>query len=75
MNEITSRTQYKPDSSVLTQRTDDGIILLNLNTNSFYSLNRTARAFWELFCSGNLVTEIEQQLLSEFDIGRRGVAE
>jgi hypothetical protein len=68
MNENTSRPQYKPDPSVLTQHIDDGIILLSLNTNRFYTLNRTASRFWELLCAGNQVTAIEQQILSEFDI-------
>ena len=68
MNEKSSRQQYKPDANVLTQRIDDGTILLNLNTNSFYKLNRTASRFWELLCAGNRVTAIEQQILSEFDI-------
>ena len=60
--------QYKPDPSVLTQRMDDGIILLNLTTNRFYSLNPTASRFWELLCAGKRVPAIEQQILSEFDI-------
>jgi hypothetical protein len=68
MNENTTRQQYKPDANVLTQRVDDGTILLNLKTNSFYKLNRTASRFWELLCAGNRVTAIEQQILSEFDI-------
>jgi hypothetical protein len=68
MNETISGQQYKPDPSVLTQRIDDGIILLNLNTNSFYKLNRTGSRFWELLCAGNAVPAIEQQILSEFDI-------
>jgi hypothetical protein len=60
--------EYKPDANVLTQRIDDGIILLNLNTNSFYKLNRTGSRFWELLCAGNRVPAIEQQILAEFDI-------
>ena len=68
MNDTISRHQYKPDANVLTQRIDDGTILLNLHTNSFYKLNQTASRFWELMCAGQRVTAIEQQILSEFDI-------
>jgi hypothetical protein len=50
------------------QQMDDEIVLVNLNTNHFYSLNRTATRFWELLCDGNQVATIEEKLLSEFDI-------
>jgi len=60
--------QLRPSPDVLSQRYDDSVVLLNLNTDRFFHLNRTGARFWELLGAQSNVTEIHEAMSREFDI-------
>ena len=60
--------QLRPSPDVLSQRYDDSVVLLNLNTDRFFHLNRTGARFWELLGEQSNVTEIHEAMTREFDI-------
>jgi hypothetical protein len=53
---------------VVGQRVSDLMVLVHMETNRIYELNRTASRFWELLSEGNDVAGIQQRLLQEFDV-------
>jgi hypothetical protein len=57
-----------PDPNVLAKRIDDEIVLVNLETNRVYELNRTAASLWDALAAGPTRAELEQQLGREFDV-------
>lgn len=65
---VTGRLQ--PASDVVARRLDDELVLVNLQTNRIYTLNRTGARFWELLADGNDRDAIEAQLRTEFDVDR-----
>ena len=62
-----ARFRLSPD--VVAQRLGDGIILVNIQTDRMFELNRTASRFWELLISGRSPSEARQQILEEFSVG------
>lgn len=69
-----SQPWVQPSRDVVARRLDDEIVLVHLQTNGIYSLNRTGARFWELLAEGNDRQTIEQRLLDEFDIDLAHVA-
>jgi len=59
-----------PSPDVVSRRLGDEIVLVNLKTNRIFSLSPTGARFWELLSEGRSRTEIELQLLQEFDVSR-----
>ncbi len=43
-------------------------MLLHLESNRFFELNRTAARLWELLASGCNRAQLEQQMLQEFEV-------
>jgi hypothetical protein len=52
----------------MTQKIGDRIVLVHLQTNQIYELNRTGARFWELLTSGLDGTRIRQTMLREFAV-------
>lgn len=46
----------------------DESVLVHLATNRIYALNPTAARFWSLLSSGRKRSEIEGELLQEFEV-------
>jgi Coenzyme PQQ synthesis protein D (PqqD) len=63
-----SSLRLRPNLEVLSQRYDDSVILLNLGTDRFFHLNRTAARFWELLSEGHNAAQILETMSGEFDI-------
>jgi hypothetical protein len=61
-----ARIEVSPD--VIAQRLGDETILVHLDTNLMYDLNRTASRLWELAQPSATRSEIETQLLAEFAV-------
>ena len=61
-----ARIEVSPD--VIAQRLGDQTILVHLDTNLMFDLNRTASRLWELAQPGRTRAEIEAQLLVEFEV-------
>jgi hypothetical protein len=49
------------------KKMDDLIIVVNLDTGAYYSLNRTASEIWENLASGKTIEEITAHLADTFD--------
>lgn len=58
-------------SDVVTQRMGDDMVLVNLKTNRIFDLNVTGARLWELMSEGYSVSNIQDQLLSEFEVDKQ----
>lgn len=56
-----------PDE-VLSERFDDGVVVVRSDTGAFFELNVVAARIWELICAGDEVRDIEATLVSEFEV-------
>ena len=63
-----------PDPNVLAKRVDDEIVLVHLETNRIYELNRTAAFLWDALAAGSTQAELEERLALEFDVERDELA-
>jgi len=61
-------SRVHPDPSALAKRVDDEIVLVHLETNRIYELNRTAAFLWDALAAGSTQAELEQRLALEFDV-------
>jgi hypothetical protein len=61
-------TRYAPNPEVIAQHVKHQLLLLDMRTNRFYELNRTASRFWDHLAAGKARTQIEEQLLREFEV-------
>lgn len=60
--------RVRPDPNVLAKRVDDEVVLVHLETNRIYELNRTGAFLWDALAAGSSKAELEQQLALEFDV-------
>ncbi len=63
-----SRVRVKPGPNILSRRLGGDLVLLNLDTNRFFELNRTGARFWELLAGGAELGAIEDALAAEFEV-------
>jgi hypothetical protein len=63
-----SRIRLKASPNVLSRKMGEDLVLLNLNTNRFFELNRTGARFWELLVDGAELDSIENALAAEFEV-------
>ena len=56
------------DPNVLAKRIDDEIVLVNLETNRIYELNRTAASLWDALAASPTQAELEEHLGQEFEV-------
>ena len=64
----------RPDPNVLAKRVGDEIVLVHLETNRVFELNRTAAFLWDALGSGSTRDELEERLAVEFDVERDELA-
>jgi hypothetical protein len=60
--------RLEPSQDVVGQRLGDEVVLVSLQTNRIFELNRTGARFWELLQSESDRGRIETQLLEEFAV-------
>ena len=60
--------RYRANPDIIANRVADLIVLVHLQNDKIFSLNRTASRFWELLSAGQGLVEIRQQLKEEFDV-------
>ena len=61
-------SRVRPDHDVLAKRVADEIVLVHLETNRIYELNRTAAFLWDALAAGSTQAELEERLALEFDV-------
>jgi hypothetical protein len=54
---------------------DEEVVLLNLDSGHYYSLNESGRRIWELLDGKNTIPDIVNIICNEFDIGQKEAAE
>jgi Coenzyme PQQ synthesis protein D (PqqD) len=57
-------------SDVVTQRMGEDMVLVHLKTNRIYDLNMTAARLWELMSTGEILSNIQDRMLMEFDVDK-----
>lgn len=66
---FTLQTQLQPNPAVLvTTLSTQEMVLLNLQTNVYYSLNETGTHIWQSLAQGLQLDEICQQLVASYTI-------
>jgi hypothetical protein len=60
--------RLEPSQDVVGQRLGDEVVLVSLQTNRIFELNRTGARFWELLQSESDRSRIEQRLMEEFEV-------
>lgn len=64
---------HEADPEVMAQPLGETLVLLNLRTDRFYELNRTAARVWELLSSGMETEAVADRMMSEFEVSREQV--
>ena len=59
---------YQPREDVISRKLEDEIVLIDLRTESIYSLNETGAKFWELINEGKRINQINAELRKEYNI-------
>jgi hypothetical protein len=59
---------------VLAKRVGDEIVLVHLETNRIFELNRTGAFLWEALAAGSTRVELEERLAEEYDVDRDELA-
>jgi hypothetical protein len=65
---------FRPDPDVVAQRLGDEIVLVHMNTDTIFVLNRTGARLWELLCDQLDQVAIQRRLVSEFNVDEAQVA-
>ena len=60
--------QMRPSSNVLTRELGEEIVLMDLGSEKYFSLNETGTVVWSLMADGADLDFIAQQLSVRFDI-------
>src|SRR5437879_3166159 len=68
METTSTHAGYRPHPDVIVQRLGEEIMLLHLESNRFYELNRTGARLWELLAAGCDGAQIQQQMQQEFEV-------
>lgn len=66
---ITLDEKVRPHSEVVDTKLDEGeVVLLHLESKTYYSLNLTGERVWQGLKQGLSLREISQRLQEEFDV-------
>ncbi len=68
MAAVQRQVTFRPNPDVVAQRVGADVVLVHLQTNRIYELNRTGARLWELIQAGHDREQIQQLLLREFDV-------
>lgn len=63
----------EPDNKVLWRMVNEGAIILDLNRDFNYALNKVGTRIWTLFIEGKDVSEIIDKIVSEYKVGKEEV--
>jgi coenzyme PQQ synthesis protein D (PqqD) len=69
------RGTLRPHPDVVARRVADEVVLVQLQSNQIFALNRTGARFWELVSSGMPSREAAQRMLDEFDVSAERLEE
>ena len=58
----------RPNAQVLCRQVKDGAVLIHLETNQIYDLNRTGFRIWQLLQEGSDPAAIQDRIRQEFEV-------
>jgi len=61
-----SKLRHSPDA--VYQTVDEEVIVINMNSGSYYSLNDTGTMFWELLDGHQSVSDCARRIAAEYDV-------
>jgi hypothetical protein len=64
---VSARVFRLPDN-VSWKKMDDLVIVVDLETGAYYSLNQTASAIWEQIIAGQSLEEVKETLTEVFEV-------
>jgi hypothetical protein len=65
--------KVRPNAQVVDTKLDDGeVVLLHLDSKSYFSLNVTGERIWQGLKQGLSLREISRRLQAEFDVDEAG---
>jgi hypothetical protein len=69
----TESVRFRPSTDTVARRMDDQYVLVQLQTNTIYELNRTGARLWELLDTGHDLEQAQEQMLLEFDVDEQRI--
>lgn len=61
-------TKFKQNKNILAQPLQDHIVMLNIDSGKYFSLNQVATAIWDLLEEPRSIDEICEKLVLEFEV-------
>lgn len=65
---LSDQFKFEPSTNIMFRELDDESVLLNLNDESYYSLNNTGTVIWNLLQTSPSVKEAYLSFKNQFDI-------
>lgn len=65
---IDSARRIRPNEDVVSRRMGEDLVLVQLETNQIFELNRTGARLWELIREGKSLEELRTIIRSEFRV-------
>jgi hypothetical protein len=62
-----SNACWKPSPDIASRKVADEVVLLNVKTSDYYSMNPTGVMVWELVCKNKKLDEIVAAVADQFD--------
>ncbi len=70
---ISLETKITIPETLLLQKVDEETILLDINTQEYFSLNELGGIIWELLSKNNNLKEVKDELLVTYDINEKQI--
>lgn len=69
-SEPTSKSVARPRAGVLAREVGGEMVLLDVDQGTYYGLNEVGTRAWSLLAEGATLGEVEERLLTEFEVER-----
>lgn len=65
---VSFKMRASTPTEVVTRQLDGELVLLNLDTETYFGLDEVGTRMWEVLCSSSSVEEAYQKLVEEYDV-------
>ena len=65
---LTAETSVRQNPRIVSRPTQEGAVLLHLDTGSYHSVNSTGLLIWEALAEGGTATRVRDALASHLDV-------
>ena len=70
-----SNEQLVCNPNVTFQRLGDDLVVVNLESDTIYTLNTTAAVVWEMLHNGSDADTVRARLLADYDVGEETIGQ